>query len=226
MAKKIDPPTRDWLWAEYRLPPEGKGRSCVDIGNELGVTKHTVHKWIRRAGIWQSGKDRRVFMRKGHPTWWIEAPNKEDLQRDYLHAPRGLGMTLAELATKYGVSDVTIRKWLHDYELTQPFPERHSQRMSGAGNPAWADGSSQNYAKRLALKIADRQECRWCGAKEDLQVHHLDHDRSHNAPGNLILLCRTCNLLESHLWILQQRGLATVRFDNDELTIRFTRKKE
>jgi HNH endonuclease len=41
------------------------------------------------------------------------------------------------------------------------------------------------------------QECWWCGVEirwdDGLQVDHLDHDRSNNAPWNLVPTCQPCN---------------------------------
>ena len=48
----------------------------------------------------------------------------------------------------------------------------------------------------LALKmqvIARDSGCLLCGTQEQLEVHHLDHDPTHNAMGNLGTLCRTCH---------------------------------
>lgn len=43
-----------------------------------------------------------------------------------------------------------------------------------------------------------RQECWWCGADLEwgwnLNVDHLDYDRSHNDPDNLVISCRACNM--------------------------------
>ena len=38
------------------------------------------------------------------------------------------------------------------------------------------------------------KECELCGAKENLDAHHQDRDRSNNAPSNIQTLCRTCHM--------------------------------
>jgi HNH endonuclease len=42
------------------------------------------------------------------------------------------------------------------------------------------------------------QQCWWCGRevrwKKDLDVDHLDYDKSNNDPANLVPSCRACNI--------------------------------
>ncbi len=213
-------PDTKWLAGEYLLPPEGKGRSCPDIGKEFGVTKHVVQKWVKKLGIWQSQSRRTSFRRKGFATWWKEPPAIKELATKYLLPPDGLGMTLHQLAEDFEVSVPTIRKWLKKYDLTQPFPERHAQRMSDEGNAAYTDGSSPNYIIRKLTK--DRPKiCEWCGATEKVQVHHQDHDRQNNDLDNLTWLCGPCNRLDAQLWQLKQAGRVLVTHLNRRLTIEF-----
>lgn len=56
------------------------------------------------------------------------------------------------------------------------------------------------YEHRVALyeKLGPGpQECWWCGRaiswEENLDVDHLDYDRSNNDPSNLVPSCRACN---------------------------------
>jgi HNH endonuclease len=58
------------------------------------------------------------------------------------------------------------------------------------------------YEHRLVLyeqQGPGPQECWWCGAElhwddRDLNVDHLDYDRSNNDPDNLVISCRACNM--------------------------------
>ncbi len=45
----------------------------------------------------------------------------------------------------------------------------------------------------LFVELKRGEQCRLCGNKQDLQVHHIDEDRSHNNLSNLIVLCRSCH---------------------------------
>jgi transposase len=223
--KKRTLPNRDWLARQYLLPPSGLGRSCPDIGEELGVSKYTVQRWVKTMGLWQSATDRRVFMRKGKPTHWIKPPSKAELVYKYQLSPNGLGMTLEELADDYGVSLPTIRKWLSSHDLMQTFEERHSERMSGKGNPAYKNGNSHRYVKRQLTEIKPKV-CEWCGATKRIQVHHIDHDTENNELENLMWLCGPCNRLEAQLWQLQQANRVKVKHLNNRLVIEFLGDKE
>lgn len=44
-------------------------------------------------------------------------------------------------------------------------------------------------------------ECYHCKDSEDLQVHHIDHNRENNNPSNLLIVCRSCHIEEHHPYI-------------------------
>jgi hypothetical protein len=50
---------------------------------------------------------------------------------------------------------------------------------------------------RAAIRKRDGYQCRLCGVPQreagTLHVHHIDYDVRHNAPANLISLCRVCH---------------------------------
>ena len=56
--------------------------------------------------------------------------------------------------------------------------------------------SIKDWAKiRKNIVNRDDYKCRMlnCDRTEDLNVHHIDYDRTHNADDNLVTLCRTCH---------------------------------
>ena len=65
----------------------------------------------------------------------------------------------------------------------------------------------------------------WCGGTENVQIHHIDHDRQNANLDNLMWLCNHCNLMEASLYHLTSAGRVTVHSDGDTLTIRFTKKE-
>jgi hypothetical protein len=186
-----------------------------------------VQRWVRKTGMRQDTKQRRVFWLKGVRTWGFNLPPKDELARLYLSSPFGEGKPLEALCQHYGVSMPTIRSWLNKYALTQEFSERHSQRMSGEGNPAYTNGDSQKYVKRQ-LGTVKPVVCDWCGTTEKVEIHHINHDRKNNSLANLTWLCNHCNKLEAHLWHLVREGRATYEViqheSKIELTITFARR--
>lgn len=218
---RVPMPDKDWLAGEYLLPPKGKGRSCPNIGRDLGVSKHAVQRWVKKLGLWESSKPRRVFMRKGHATHFLQHPDKYDLAAKYLLPPDGLGMSLQQLSEAYVVSVPTIRKWLKACLLHQQFSDRHSDRMSGDGNPAWVGGTSRRY--QVNLLEAKHKVCEWCGSKDETQIHHRDHDRENCDLANLTWLCGPCNRMESQFHALMSRGRAEIVVNENahEITIKF-----
>lgn len=150
-------------------------------------------------------------------------PDREWLELQYWE----MGKSLVQIAEEQDTSHHTVWLWMDKIKVPrrtkQQCAERHSERMSGPGNPAWNGGTSRNYQARTMVNRS--QVCEWCGTTEDIQVHHQDHNVANGEPGNLALLCGTCNKLESHLWALQQGGRAEVLIDkaDHKIEISFTK---
>lgn len=76
-----------------------------------------------------------------------------------------------------------------------------SQNLSKENSPLWKGGSAYgeyppefNAKLRSEIRKRDEHKCRLCGIKKyDLDVHHIDEDKSNSSPGNLISLCRSCH---------------------------------
>jgi len=51
---------------------------------------------------------------------------------------------------------------------------------------------SQEYSLRYAVLLRDNNQCRWCGAENDLQVHHLRHEKS--TIDETVTICRRCHI--------------------------------
>ena len=218
---RIPIPDVRWLAEQYLLPPDGLGRSCPDIGKELGVGKHTIQRWVKKFGLRQALVDRQrqsqligARLRRKMP------PPKSILAQKFLIPPDGEGMTEDQLCVEFNVSRPTIRKWLGEYELMQSHSTRHAYRMSGERNPAYTNGNSQRYVGRSLARVKPKV-CEWCRATKDVQIHHIDHNRENNDLENLMWLCRNCNQLESHLWQLQQTNRIKIEHKENMLTIEF-----
>ena len=50
---------------------------------------------------------------------------------------------------------------------------------------------SQEYRLRNAFLLRDNNKCRWCGEVNNLNIHHLNHDKS--TVDQIITLCRRCH---------------------------------
>lgn len=78
-----------------------------------------------------------------------------------------------------------------------------SKHLVGEKSPRWLGGLSYepygpDFSKELKQAIRDRDghTCQLCGAPENGKlhsVHHIDYDKKHNEPGNLITLCKHCH---------------------------------
>lgn len=81
---------------------------------------------------------------------------------------------------------------------------RHKLPLFGKDNPNWKGGLnkgksySAKFKKMRSIILNTYQCCQWCKIKNDLVVHHIDHDIKNNEFVNLIVLCRKCNIRECH----------------------------
>ncbi len=102
----------------------------------------------------------------------------------------------------------------------------HSKRMSGEGNPAWNGGTASNYHARLLRKARPDKRCAWCGATENVEMHHKDHNRQNGSLENLEWLCYSCNHLEAYLNKLKKDGRAEALIEPDkgQIVVTFLRR--
>ena len=229
MPSAKERPKREWLAEQYLLPPEGNGRSTIDIGKELGVTKVTISNWLIDYQLRQDTTERLRYYRRLHAKPRIVRPEKDILAKLYRMPPNGEGMNQDQMAEQLGVSRPTVKKWLKDCDLLEAHFNRHSQRMRGENNPAYTEGNSNNYQRNLLFKYAGEEKvCKWCGATKSIQVHHIDHDRENNVIENLMPLCQHCNIIEAHLWALEEDGRVVVEWlpNPRTITIRFVLKED
>lgn len=103
------------------------------------------------------------------------------------------------------------------------YGQRQSEARRGAGNPCWRGGHSHaepysmDWTDTLKRSIRERDHytCRLCGAQQSnkaFDVHHIDYDKQHCDPTNLITLCHHChsktNVSRAH-WIAALKQLPT-----------------
>jgi hypothetical protein len=81
--------------------------------------------------------------------------------------------------------------------------EKMSVRMSGEGNPCWRGGLSRlpypsEWGKRIKkiIRNRDNKTCQLCKSqtKNELDVHHIDYNKSNLDYNNLISLCHLCHI--------------------------------
>jgi transposase len=97
------------LYEQQRLTP-------AEIGERLGVSGRTIRTWLQQAGI--ALRPRRERRRHHLP------PTDVELRRCYLDE----GLTIAQVAARYGVSATTARRWLGNAGI----PRRAARRSSRA----------------------------------------------------------------------------------------------
>ena len=150
----------------------------------------------------------------------FEHPDREWLHYHYVV----LDKTTREIAEEVGTTFATIALWCRQHGLIrsrQELDRRHSERMTGKGNPAWNGGTARNYQARLLKRSNKPHRCIWCGATRRLQVHHMDHDIQNGDIDNLEWLCGPCNRMEAQMHALERAGRATVEQTENQIVLTF-----
>ena len=62
----------------------------------------------------------------------------------------------------------------------------------GIDNHQYKDGLS-HYKDNFRKWNPNIKSCEICGSTRNLVVHHIDGNRKHSTPDNLIMLCRSCH---------------------------------
>jgi transposase len=111
VTRRVSPAELRRLYEQQRLVP-------AEIAERLGVSSRTVRAWLRRFGI----PLRPQPERRGRPL----PPTAAELRRRYVAD----GLTITQLAARYGVGPTTVRQWLQDAGIPRRLPGRLSQAPS------------------------------------------------------------------------------------------------
>lgn len=108
MTRRVPPAELRRLYEQQRLVP-------AEIAQRLGVSGRTVRTWLRRLGVPLRPQPERRGRRL--------PPTEAELRRRYLAD----GLTIAQLAARYGVAATTVRQWLQNAGIPRRLPGRPSQ---------------------------------------------------------------------------------------------------
>ena len=105
-------------------------------------------------------------------------------------------MSLSAIGKCFDVSQQTVKRRL--VSLGVPIRGQTSNQR-GSNNPSWK-GGKRAYISRTAQRVCiesskDLKQCQNCEKYFDinLNIHHIDHDRSNNNIENLKILCVKCH---------------------------------
>jgi transposase len=109
VIRRVSPAELRRLYEQQRLVP-------AEIAERLGVSGRTVRAWLRRCGIPLRPQPERRGRRLPPPA--------AELRRRYVAD----GLTIAQLAARYGVGTSTVRGWLEHAGIPRRLPGRPSQQ--------------------------------------------------------------------------------------------------
>ena len=111
MTRRVSPAELRRLYEQQRLAP-------AEIAERFGISSRTVRAWLRRLEIPLRPQPERRGRRL--------PPTAAELHRRYVAD----GLTIAQLAARYGVSTATVRGWLQNAGIPRRLPGRPSQAPS------------------------------------------------------------------------------------------------
>jgi uncharacterized protein YjcR len=111
MTRRVSPAELRRLYEQQRLVP-------AEIGERVGVSGRTVRAWLQQLGI--PLRPRAERRRRHLP------PTPAQLRRRYLAD----GLSIGQLANRYGVSASTVKRWLKDAGIPRRPPGGQSQAPS------------------------------------------------------------------------------------------------
>jgi transposase len=111
VTRRVSPAELRRLYEQQRLAP-------AEIADRFGVSSRTVRAWLRRSGI----PLRPQPERRGRPL----PPTAAELRRRYVAD----GLTITQLAARYGVGTSTVTQWLQNAGIPRRLPGRPSQAPS------------------------------------------------------------------------------------------------
>jgi len=216
-------PDREWLEEQHFI----LGKPYSQIAKELGCCKKTIYRWVDSTGVsWENLVDD-----DNHPPFKVGegqgavrfyGVTREWLEIEYIKNDKSSNQIAKDIGgTAFGVCN-----WLKKFDIPLRTDEerafRHSERMSGEGNPAWVGGTARRYQVRILEEKDPIKVCSWCGTDEDIQIHHIDHNRDNADLSNLVWLCGNCNKLEAQINILQESNRAIVDIGDNEIKVTFS----
>ena len=158
------------------------GESASALGQAYGVSHHRIIHTIRTSGA--PVRDKSAALRLARSGRWSKATpilTREYLEREYVRDER----SIQDIAQDLHCSPRLVSARLRECEISLKEP---GWRMRGRRRPTGVRALSQR-ARRDHLGT----RCAWCESTEELELHHLDGDRSNDAPANLCTLCYACH---------------------------------
>lgn len=162
---------------KYNLSPEllhreywENGKSLTEIGEMLGISFSAVANEMNRLGI---------------PRRTIRAAKHKEIDPVALSEAYAAGASLAALSREHGVRSETIGALLRSQGV-EIRSQAEGSRVAAARRRA---STPERRRISTALRRRIKTECAICGTTDGLELHHLNADRSDNAPANLIALC-------------------------------------
>lgn len=180
-------------------------KECVKIKTKLGYELICTndHSILTPSGYIQANS-----LNVGSEVF-VNGTSELYLNYDWMyHQNITLNKTFVQIAKEFGFNVNTLKKWARKLGI----PKKGTGYFN-VGHTPWNKGiqcqeqiqalKKYHHCGRRKDKILKRDtvkyqkwlgiKCFICGCNDNLEVHHIDKDRRHNDPENLITVCESCH---------------------------------
>ena len=206
--KQFNENTGELQYAKIKAVYHNGQKECLRISTKLGYQIECTldHKIMTQTGYIEAQnlkKDDLIYVNGTNCLY----KNKEWLY----HQNITLNKTFTQISRDFGFNVSTLKKWARKFNLpkkgTGYFHIGHIPWNKGKGNASKTQVEAlrkYHHCGRRKDKILKpdtsvyrkykKNSCEICGTNSDLEVHHIDENRSNNYPENLLTACESCHL--------------------------------
>lgn len=162
-----------------------------------------------RTGYFNSRESKEAVGKANEAIWAGLSPKEKRTRLRNSFHNEGCGEEAAETKRKRWAAlsyeerqEIVLHSFRSPEAIRRNLEAQARKDISGSNNPNWGNfwgsGTVRTYgygwsAIAYFVKVRDGWICQKCGNREDLCVHHIDHDTDNVDDTNLITLCRICN---------------------------------
>ena len=186
-----------------------EGLTAVRIAALLGCHNSTVSKFIRKYGL---DPERQLVNHKRVPLL-----SRDKLTQLYVVEQK----SCSEIGKQYGVSKITVNRWLHDYGIpTRVWDQRRRTTYTRSRYPSTRFGKDFSQTTRLKIMRRDGWKCLMCGRADKwlLEAHHIVpvSDGGLATIENGATVCKQCHITiknreREYITFFQQTILSSVQ---------------
>lgn len=211
---------KDWLYNQYVT----LNKTVKDISIEFKYGEDILRKWLYKFKIYKPKDDEKPLYTNYD---WLYNENII-LNKTFVQISKETGYNVSTLKKwasklnipKKGTGYFNIGKTPWNKGLTEEDDHRIKKQANTLRKYHHNNGDSKTILKEDTSEYQKYKKsyCEICNTTEDLEVHHIDHNRTNNFPINLITVCSSCHqsIHSQNLKILHADEVLSIEYIGEE----------